>query len=150
MLDDRADRLARCEPAELGDRVDLLGGVLDPDLREDLASVLDEQDVDVRVHVDERLREVAGPGPVAELDGTDGRAIVREDAGRERQVRDVVVELGLEGALGVGHATADLVDELPVQDPRQDRQRREHHDDRQRHERGELGADGPQTLEHEL
>ena len=61
-------------------------------------------------------------------DGADGRCVVGDHPGGERQVRDGVVELGLEGVLSVCHAVADLVDELAVQEPRQDGQRRQHHD----------------------
>ena len=63
---------------------------------------------------------------------------------------EIVVELRLKGPLGVGDPVVDLVHELPVQQPRQHGQRREHHDDGQRDERRELGADSPQALEHEL
>ena len=149
MLDDRADRLARHESPELRDRPDPVGWVVDADLRQDLAALLDEEDVDARVHVQEHLGEVAGPDRVVEPDGSDRRRVVGEDARREREIGDVVVELRLEGAFGVRHPVADLVDQLAVQQPREDRERRQHHDDRQRDERGQLGADGPQAMEHE-
>ena len=76
------------------------------------------------------------------LDGARRRAVGREDARREREVGQIVVELRLEGLLGLGDAVVHLVDQLPVKQPREHRQRREHDHGRQRDQRGELGADG--------
>ncbi len=73
------------------------------------------------------------------------------DRMREARVRslEIVVELGLEGALGVGHAVVHLVDQLAVEQPREHRQGREHDDHRQRDQRGELGPDGREAKSHE-
>ena len=44
----------------------------------------------------------------------------------------------------------NLVDQLPVQKPGEDRERRQHDHRRHGHQRGELGPDGRQAQEHRL
>jgi hypothetical protein len=132
----------------LGDEADRVGRVVAADLREHLAVGLHEQHVDVRVDVDEDLRELPRARRVLRLDGARRRAVGREDARREGEVIEIVVELRLERALGVGDAIVHLVDELPVQEPREDRQRRQHDHDRERNERGQLRSDRGELEQH--
>ncbi len=149
MLDDRLRRLALEDLGELGDLVDPLRRVRHADLGEDPAFGLDEEDVDARVDVEEHLREVPRTLRVVPRDCAGRRRVEDEDARRERQDGDVVVELLLETSLGAGDPIVHLVDQLPVENPRQDGERREHDHGGKRDERRELGADGREAGEHE-
>jgi hypothetical protein len=101
-------------------------------------------DVDVRIKRLERGRDGLEGLDVLLADGTVHVAVGREQRRREAQVHDVVVELGLVGLLGVLDAVVDLLQELLVQQPREQRQRRHGHGDRQPDESEELRADGAQ------
>ena len=149
VLDDRLELVALQHPGHLGHLEHVGRRRVAAHLREDLAVGLHEQHVDVRVHVEEHLGELPRPGRVVVGDGARGGAVGGQDARREREIAEIVVELGLEGALGVGHAVVHLVDQLPVQEPREHGQRREHDDHRQRDQRGELGPDGREAEAHE-
>ena len=140
--------LAAHHLGHLGDLVDPRGRVRDAHLGQDRAALVDEEDVDARVHVEEDLREAARLLRVTALDVVGRRRVHREHARGEGLVGDVVVELLLEALLGAGDALVHLVDELPAQEPRQHQQREQHRDGRERHQRGELRPDGREADEH--
>ncbi len=93
--------------------------MLHADLGQNVPAVFDEQDVDTRVHRGEHLGEMERAARVVVADRLNGGAVFGEHPRREGQVGEAVVELGLEGALRVDHPVVDLVDELPVEQPRQ-------------------------------
>ena len=123
---------------QLGDLIDRR---VAPDLRDE-AGLVEEENVERRVDAEEGRRHLARLLRIVRGDGAACPFVLRQYARRERQVGQVVVELREERFLRVDDAVVDLVEHLRVQDPREDRQRREHHDNRQRDERRELRPDG--------
>jgi hypothetical protein len=123
--------------------------MLAADLRQDAAVRLDQEHVDVRIHVEEDLSQPSRAPGVVPLKGARGGAIGRENPRGQGQVSNVVVELGLELTLGTADPIVRFVDELPVQQPRQDRERGEHHDRRKQDKSRQLRPDSWQSKQHE-
>ena len=123
------------------------GGSVAPDLRDEVAVARRRAARRCRVDGEEEARLLCARRRVVGGDGVAPASRASTRAASDTS-SEIVVELGGERLLRVAHAVVDLVEHLPVQEPRQDRQRREHHDDRERDERRQLRFDQSQSREH--
>jgi hypothetical protein len=95
------------------------------------------------------LSQPSSAAGVVPLKGARGGAVGRQHPRGQRQVCNVIVELGLELTLGAPDPIVRFVDELTMQQPRQDRERGEHDDRRKQDKSRQLRPDSWQSKQHE-